>query len=336
MSETIATAKQLAREYMQRDIPCFITGDPGVGKSDLWKQLAQEGKMGFIDQRMGAKELVDLQGLPALQEKNGVIYTTWARPDFLPVPSRDGERGIFLIDELSDCSKPMQSVLYQLFLNRCINDHKIPDGWYLCAAGNTRSSKAAAQTLSSALMNRFAHIHVQPCQKAFDKWAVLNGIHELIVGYLRFKPTSIHNMDGTDLKAFPSPRSWAMASKLCNITDEDLLFRAMRGVIGEGEAGEFIAKFFRTLNIPTFDEVIAAPKKCFIPSEPSSKYVLSATLAYNSNAKNIDKVMEYCKRPQFGVELEVCVMLDAIERDANILDTKTYSEFGVRNQHIHF
>lgn len=335
MAETIATAKQLAREYMNRDIPCFITGDPGVGKSDLWKQLAEEAKIGFIDQRMGAKELVDLQGLPALQERKGIIYTTWARPDFLPVVERDGPRGIFLVDELSDCSKPMQSVLYQLFLNRTINDHKIPDGWYLCAAGNTRSSKAAAQTLSSALMNRFAHIHVQACQKAFDKWATAASIHELVVGYLRFKPSAIHNMDGTDLKAFPSPRSWAMASKMCDITDEDLLFRAMRGIIGEGEAGEFIAKFFRTLHIPTFDEVIANPKKCFVPKEPSSKYVLSATLAYNATKANIGKVMEYCKRPEFGVELQICVMIDATERNKDILDTQAYSDFAVRNKDIH-
>lgn len=347
MPETIQTAEDLVMLYMDCDIPVMITGHPGVGKSDLWRQVAKKRGIGFIDVRMGSKELVDLMGLPTVDEhKDGSKFTNWARPGFLPVVERDGPRGIFLVDEISDCNKPMQSCLYQLFLNRQINDHPLPEGWYPCSAGNSRSSKAAAQTMSTALANRFAHIDVEPCQKAFDKWANVNDIHPYVRAYLKAFPQMLHQMPKEgDLRAFPSPRAWAQCSKICEAVvgggggnqkaNEGMLMRGLRGLVGEGAASEFIAKFFRLLKMPEFEDILKDPKKAFIPDEPSSKYAVSNMLAANADSKNIDKIMTYVRRKEFGVELEVCVILDATTRDPELLDTKAYSEFSLRNQDIH-
>src|SRR5678815_3870746 len=109
MTETIKSAKELAKELMVEGIPVFLEGPPGVGKSEMWAQVAAELKIGFMDQRLAQLDPVDLRGLPKHKsDVDGVDMTVWARPDFWPVVKRDGERGILLLDELSDCGRAMQ------------------------------------------------------------------------------------------------------------------------------------------------------------------------------------------------------------------------------------
>lgn len=329
MTETISGAKDLLRVYIDADIPTYVHGAPGVGKSDLFRQLAEERGIGFIDVRLGTMDLVDLLGLPNIVNNE----TNWARPVFWPQKKRDGEKGILLLDEMSDCPRAMQSAAYQLVLNRRIASHELPGGWYPCAAGNRRSDKAAAQALSTALANRFAHIDVEPDVDAFIAWANTNEISPYVAGFIRFRPQLLHNMEGTDLRAFPSPRSWAKASKVCE-AEPKLRMRLMQGLVGAGAAAEFEG-YMKTLDMPDLQEVLGNPKGCRIPKQPSGKYAMSAMLARYATKPNLDKVYTYIKRPEFGADFQICCMLDATKRDPNLTETKAYIQFANDNQHLH-
>lgn len=328
MSETIETAKDLCRIYMEKDIPVYIHGKPGIGKSDLAKQLADDlakalagkEKVGFIDVRLGMMDLVDLIGLPTVI--NG--ETTWARPSIWPQEGRDGKRGIILFDELSDCPKSMQSATYQIILNRRIGPHILPPGWYPIAAGNRREDKAAAQALSSALTNRFAHIMVEPDLDAFFRWANLNDISPMVIGFLKWRPGLLHKMDG-DLTAYPTPRSWARVS-LVSDTPKAQRLRLVSGLVGEGAAIEFEG-YMDAINLPTLEDVVKHPTKTPIPAEPSHKYAMAAMLAQGADMKNISNIYKYIKRPEFGAEFSVCCMKDAATRDTSITATETFAAF---------
>lgn len=322
---TIRDAKEMARAYMKANVPFFFHGAPGLGKSDAVRQLAAEQNIGFLDIRLAMMDPVDLLGLPVVS--NG--RTTWATPAFWPDVKRDGERGLIIFDELSDAGRSLQSAAYQIILNRRVGPHILPEGWFPCAAGNRREDKAAAQSISSALGNRFAHISIQADYDSWREWANANYISPTIIAFLKVRGNLLHNMEGGDLLAFPTPRSWAQASKVVE-ADIGMRQRLLSGLVGAGVAGEFEA-FMKALDLPDLEEIIKTPKKCRIPKEPSSKYALAAMLAQHADKKNWGAICEYTKRSEYGRDFEILSVLDATKKDSSLTETAAFADFASRN-----
>ncbi len=203
-TETISSAKEMCKLYWERDIPTYMHGPSGVGKSAVFKQLSEEEGCGFIDIRLGTKLPEDLSGIPVpdLEQQMAV----WLKAEFWPDLKRDWKRGIILFDELSDAPRSLQSCAYQVILDRRIGKFELPPGWWPCAAGNRREDQAAAGAISTALANRFAHIHVAPDVDSWVEWALQNGIDPLIIGFLRFRKNLIYNLKDSNHLSFPSPR----------------------------------------------------------------------------------------------------------------------------------
>ena len=332
MAETITTAKELARMYMDADpfIPCFVEGPPGVGKSEMWKQLANEKGIGFIDLRLAQMDPVDLRGLP----KHEGSLTTWSRPDFWPDEKRDGKKGIILFDELADSSRAMQSAAYQIILDGRAGPHVIPSGWYRAAAGNRREDRAAAQAISTALATRFAWIEVEADVECFLDHAARQSFHHYVMGYLRARPGHVFTMEGANSKTFACPRQWERVSRICYMEPPmEMLYKLVRGLVGEGVAGEFHAAI-KTFNLPDLEDILKNPSKCMIPSAPAEKYALSAMLARYAERSNIKAIMTYIKREQFGRDFEICCVLDATKRDATLCETGAFTDFANRNKDI--
>lgn len=334
--ETVKTGKELVRYYIDKKIPVYVVGPPGVGKSEMMAQIAKEKGIGFIDVRLAQLDPVDLRGLPTvtMTEVDGKKYaeTTWARPDFWPVEERDGSEGIILFDELGDCGKAMQSAAYQIILDGRAGPHIIPKGWYRAGAGNDQKHRAGAQPMSSALANRFAHIELDADLECFREHANKIGVSPLILGFLKFRPNLLHQMPEGALRAFPTPRAWVKASLVCD-APRDIRLKLVAGCVGEGAAGEFEA-FMRSIDLPELDEVCANPKKCRMPEAPAHKYAMSAMLAQGATKANFDKIMQYIQRSDFGRDFEICTVLDASKRDATLTETKAFTEFANRNQDL--
>lgn len=328
MTETIEGAKELARVYMSKNLPVYVEGPPGVGKSQMFKQLADEQKIGFIDLRLAQMDPVDLRGLPTITNN----MTTWSRPDFWPTEERDGPKGILLLDELGDCGKAMQSAAYQIILEGQAGPHVIPKGWFRCGAGNRMKDKAGAQSMSTALANRFKWIEVDADVKCFLEYGAKVGLHHFVMGFVQFRPGLLHSMEGASLKAFPTPRSWADASKVCD-ADKTLRMRLIGGCVGEGPAGEF-ENYLKALDLPDFEDIIKDPKHTHIPVEPSSRYALGAMLSRFADKKNFGAIMQYVTRKEFGRDFEICVVLDATKRDAALTETKPFTDFALRNNDL--
>lgn len=328
MVETVKTAKEIARYYMKVGIPTYTVGPPGVGKSEMWQQIATEEKIGFIDLRLAQLDPVDLRGLPTIIKGN----TTWSRPDFWPVEERDGARGIILLDELGDCGKAMQSAAYQVVLDHRAGPHQIPKGWYVAAAGNSQKHRAGAQPMSSALANRFAWVEIEADIDCFYEYGTRVGIHHFVLGFLKHRPALLHSMDGATLNAFPTPRSWTKVAKVCEAPAE-IRAKLIEGCVGPGVAGEFEA-FLRSIDLPEYEEIVANPKKCRIPNQPAFKYALASMLSYRAERKDFDKIMTYIQRSEFGRDFEICCVLDASKRDSSLTETKAFVDFANRNQDL--
>ena len=188
------------------------THKPGVGKSSLVKQLANERKWELRDVRAALLDPVDIMGLPDLNKKTGIV--TWHAPEMWPT---EGE-GILFLDELPQASMEVQKALSQLILDRAIGTHyRLPDGWRIVAAGNFASDGAGANELLSQNKTRLIHITYDNDNSEWLNWAYDSEIMAEITAFIRFRPDLLHDMEDLSQPTFPTPRTWEFASDILKL-----------------------------------------------------------------------------------------------------------------------
>ena len=236
-------AKDLAVKVLKQDLALMLLSSPGIGKSSLARQIAEEHNLEFIDIRLATHEVCDLTGLPKVDGK---------RAEFLPFnifPLEDdsipeGKKGwLILLDELTSCPRSMQVAAYRLLLDREVGQYKVHPNCYIMAAGNRMEDNAVTNELSTALKSRMItlRVDVDPDQWIED-FAIPNGIDHRIIGFVKANPQVLSDFDPTsEQDTFCSPRTLEFLSKLIKdqgVYSEDIPLIA--GTIGDNRAGEFV------------------------------------------------------------------------------------------------
>lgn len=263
---TPSSLSQFLSQLVQHQIKIstMLWGPPGVGKSSIVAQTAQAHGLEFVDVRLSQLAPTDLRGLPV--PENGV--SRWFPPEFLP---REG-KGILFLDELNMAPPTMQGMAQQLILDRKVGSYTLPEGWFVWAAGNRKEDKAAVFDMPAPLTNRFIHLEVQPDLESFKAYAFFAEIHEQILAFLAFRPALLHQMD-TKHPAWPSPRSWEMASKLLGAG------LSIAPVVGPGAAAEFEAFQQIYAVLPELHPILEGQAGDYpFPEEPSARYALTMGL----------------------------------------------------------
>lgn len=265
--------------------PLMVWGAPGLGKSTIIRKVAEEFGIGFIDVRLAQREPVDVRGLPVPDRERNCV--DWLVSGEWP---RDPEsKGILLFDELTAADRSLQVAAYELILDRRLGDlYKVPDGWYICAAGNRVEDSAVATAMSSALANRFMHVELDGDAEVWSQWAVANGINPAVIGFIRYRPECLLRLKSENLeRGWPSPRSWERVSRMLDIVpepenNETLLRKIVYGLVGNRAGLEFYEYF--KLN-SQFDDVrqmmLDAAQAVVIPNKVDRKYAFCAAMSYN-------------------------------------------------------
>lgn len=306
--------------------PCFIWGSPGIGKSNVVAQVAQEMNLQLTDIRAILLDPVDLRGLPTLE--NG--KAKWAIPDFLPTSGK----GILFLDELNAAPPLVQAACYQLILDRKLGEYVLPDEWSIVAAGNLESDKAVTHKMSTALKSRFVHLYFEINLDDWVKWAIDNNIYTPIIAFIRFRPNLLHNFNPSSKdNAFPCPRTWEFVSDLLiQGIDNSIEYDLISGTIGEGATVELLSflRIFRDL--PNPDVVLLNPESANIPDNPATLYAICGALSRKANDNNIDRVLRYSQR--LPREFDVLLVTDVLKRDSSLASTRSIIEWFARNSDI--
>lgn len=229
-------AATLSNAYIQiikngkpvKDFPSvMLWGPPGVGKSQGIREIADRIKSGtgknvvITDVRLLLFNPVDLRGIPtANQDKTAAV---WLRPQIFQMSDSSDVINILLLDEISAAPQSVQAAAYQITLDRAIGEHRLPDNCIVIAAGNRVTDKSVAYNMPRALANRLLHIEIKGDADSWHDWAVSHNIHRYIASYIEFNPTALLRSDIADINlAYPTPRSWEMASGILNNVSEDM------------------------------------------------------------------------------------------------------------------
>ena len=184
--------------------PVFIWGQPGIGKSALVHQFAESVGLDCVSLLGSQLAPEDLIGVPQIVD---------GKSRFCPpmMIAREEAYCLFL-DELNASSHEVQKAFYSLIHERRLGEYRLPEGSVVIGAGNRVQDSAIVRQMSSALLNRMIHIHLNASPRDWLAWAEGNGIHPLVVDYVRTRPDHLRVAPPKTEEPFSTPRSWHMLS----------------------------------------------------------------------------------------------------------------------------
>ena len=254
-------------------------GAPGVGKSEIIRQIGKKYGYKVIDIRLAQMSEVEIGGLIYPNESR--TKTVWLAPEILPDEERDGKNTILLLDEITSCTKRVQVAAYQLILDRRIGQYQLPEGTFVVALGNREDDDGVYIRLAGPLADRFEIHFIEP---NFEDWkndyALKHGVHPYVVNYLTFKPSALHNQKAQEGNmVFATPRSWVRVSDILYF-DSDVTNPVIRhkiiGNIGETEGAQFVAYCKKQASMITADDFMSG--KVPAPGSPEEISILTSAL----------------------------------------------------------
>ncbi len=236
-------------------IPVFVWGSPGIGKSSIIREIAAEQGLSFVDLRLSLLDPTDLKGIPFFDQAHH--EAVWAAPSFLP--KDPDSRGILFLDEINTAPPSVQASAYQLVLDRKVGEYTLPEGWSIVAAGNHESDRGVIYRMPPPLANRFVHLELEVGFEAWKAWAYRSGIESTVIAFLHYDPSRLFLFEpAQNHKSFPTPRSWEYVSRILSAElDAALLLENLSGAVGTEAATAFVA--FRKVmdRLPDIDAILA-------------------------------------------------------------------------------
>jgi len=252
---SISTTK-LTRQLevlLYTDMPVFIHGSPGIGKSYIVNAIAKEKQWEIKDVRLSQLDPVDLRGIPSIVDGQ----TVWMPPVFFP---KENNEGILFLDELNSAPPSVQAAIYQLILDRKLGEYELPSSWRIVCAGNRISDRGVVFKLPTPLANRMVHLSVEARFDDFKLFAIQNTLHSFVIGFLGFRPDLLSTEPVTEddsNPAFATPRTWHFLSDILKKSPRlDDIEPIIYGTIGYGSGIEFLSYIKVYENLPDVKAIL--------------------------------------------------------------------------------
>ena len=285
-------AKAAIRKCFKIQRPVFLWGPPGIGKSDIVKQIAHETDREVIDVRLSLWEPTDIKGIPFYNSQSNSME--WAPP--IELPQDPDSTAVLFLDELNSAAPATQAAAYQLVLNRRVGKYTLPKGVSIVAAGNRETDKGVTYRMPAPLANRFLHLELKHNFDDWLQWATENKVSDQVVGYIGFSKQDLYDFDPrSSSRSFATPRSWSFVSDL--LADDDLsegtLTDLVSGAIGDGLAVKFMAHRKVAKQMPKPEAILKGEVKKLEIKEISAMYSLTISMCYELQEANNQKVKNW-------------------------------------------
>ena len=128
-----------------RQRPIFLLGAPGIGKTAIMEQIAQELGIALVSYSMTHHTRQSALGLPFITHKEyaGSTYdvSEYTMSEIIAsvyeVMEESGIReGILFLDEINCVSETLAPSMLQFLQYKVFGRHQVPEGWVIVTAGN--------------------------------------------------------------------------------------------------------------------------------------------------------------------------------------------------------
>lgn len=330
-------ATDVLTRTLKKNLVPFIVGSPGVGKSDIVKNIAKQNNLELIDIRLSQCDPTDLQGFPNVVDGR----MRYIPPANFPLDTDELPKGkdgwLIFLDEMNSAPLSVQAAAYKILLDRMVDNHNIHPRVRLIAAGNKTTDKAIVQRQSTAIQSRLIHFSLAVDHEVWIDWANQHDIDHRVISYIKWKPNMLQKFDPNHAdNTFPCPRTWEFLSKLINGVDAfgRLEHVMMAGTVGEGASTEF-KSFVRIYeSLPTIEQILNDPTGFIIPNEADKQYAITTMLSHNMHQDNINILMKAVKR--LPIEFQVVTLKDIYKRVPELKSHELIQTWIAENAHKMF
>jgi len=305
--------------------PLYVIGPPGIGKTQIAKQVADESGIAFRAIHGPNAQVEDLSMPVISADRKSVKFIVDQL--FPMVGGKHPERGIFLIDELPQSSADVQKSLANLIQEREIKGEHLLPGWMIVATGNRAADRAGAGRVLSHLMNRMTVVELEGHLDSWCNWYIEQDDCKVeCLQFIRFRPDLLLKFD-PQVDVNPTPRAWTEGVfATVGLLPADVEHETWKGDVGDGPAAEFksFLNIFRAL--PNPDAVLMAPDTHPIPDQMNVRFALAGAIAQRATQDNFDRVLTVAKR--IGPEFAVMIVKDAMKRDNRVTKTRAFIKWA--------
>lgn len=305
----------------------IVLGAPGIGKSDIVRQIADQYNLEVVDIRLAQAAPEDLNGLPRFIDNRATFVPFDIFPlEDTPLPKNKSGWLCFL-DEITSAPRNIQAAAYKILLDRQVGNHKLHDRCVLMAAGNRKEDKAVVNTMSSALVSRMIYFELEVSnQEWMEDFAIPNNLDPRIIAFINAYPDKLSTFDPEKAEeAYACPRTWNHVDKLIKskeqltgssrITADDLIL--LSGAIGQGAATEFHQFCEIFTQVPKYEDIIKDPANTPIPDESALKWATIVSLVQKCDKKDSKQFINYISN--FDVSFQVVFLRMLLKKDSTYM-----------------
>lgn len=211
--------------------PIFLMGPPGIGKTAIMEQIAQELDIAIVSYSMTHHTRQSALGLPFIEEKNygGQMYkvSEYTMSEILAsvydvIEETGKKEGILFLDEINCVSETLAPSMLQFLQYKTFGRHRVPEGWIVVTAGNPAEYNNSVHDFDIATWDRLKRIDVEPDYKVWKEYAINVGVHPSITTYLDIKKDDFYAIQTTvEGKTFVTARGWVDLSKMIYLFEKN-------------------------------------------------------------------------------------------------------------------
>jgi len=305
----------------------LVKGKPGIGKSDIVAQAANEVGAELVLMHPSISDPCDYKGLPCLT--NGGTEAHFLPFGDLSHLCKTKTPTVAFLDDIGQAAPAVQAALMQLILARSVNGTSISPEVVFVGATNDTSHMAGVSGMIEPLKSRWDTIlELDVSVDDWSGWALDNGLPAELVAFIRFRPALLSDFKPTkEIRNSPCPRTWASVGNWLLAGVKDL--EVFTGAVGEGAASEFFAFMDLYASLPSLDAILLDPTNAPVPEKPAALYAVAGGLARKATPQNLERVTRYYSR--LPKEFEVLGMRDALRLDKKITMSPAFVAWATKN-----
>ena len=212
-----------------RQRPVLLMGPPGIGKTQIMEQIAEECKIGLVAYTITHHTRQSAVGLPFIKEMEfaGKEYsiTEYTMSEIIASVYRKIEEGcpegILFIDEINCVSETLAPTMLQFLQCKTFGNQAVPEGWIIVAAGNPPEYNKSVRDFDIVTYDRVKRIYIEEDFSAWKEYAYKAQIHGAILSYLEIKKKNFYSIvSDLDGKRFVTARGWEDLSQVMKVYEQ--------------------------------------------------------------------------------------------------------------------